>query len=107
VSFKDRAKRVADDAIAKATSDEVREKATALSTTAQKAAHDIAESDIGRKVIGTAKDAANEVLDNLAGGDSVSQAAAKTARTQVKSRTPSSGDGPEAPATATGADQDE
>jgi hypothetical protein len=107
VAFKDRAKRMADDAIAKARSDEVRAKATALSSTAQKAAHDFAESDIGRKVIDTAKAATNEVLDNLAAGDSVSQATAKTARTQVKSRTPSSGDGPEAPATATEAHQDE
>ena len=97
--------RVADDAIAKAKSDEVRDTATALSTTAKKAAHDFTESKVGRRIISTAQAAASEVLDNLAAGDSVSQATAKTAKTQVQSRNPSRGAGSKTADTKTEANE--
>ena len=89
MTFKDRVRRATDDAIAKATSDDVREKANALSSSAQKVAREFAESDAGQKIIGTAKDSANEVLGHLAGGDSVSQATAKATKTQVDNRSTS------------------
>jgi hypothetical protein len=85
--FKDRVKRVTDDAIAKAKSDDVREKTSVLASTVQRTAHEFAESEVGQKLIGTAKSSASEALSHLADGDSVSQAAAKTAKTGVDGRT--------------------
>ncbi len=79
VGFKEKLQQAAADANEYLHSDEMR----AHSESIKQRATELAESELGQKVIADAKDATSGVLANLVDGDSPTQAAARVAKAKI------------------------
>jgi hypothetical protein len=64
-------------------SDETTDRLRDVANAAKDKARDLAESDEGKKAIARGRRITDELLDHMSEGDSATQAAAKTAKTQL------------------------
>lgn len=88
MTFKEKIKQLADEAVAQAKSDEVRDKAMSVVAAGKEKAQAFIASESGQRIIETATTVSRQVLGNVASGDSVKKAAAKATKEQMRPKAP-------------------